>query len=1085
MRSRLPLISTIIVMSITFSSPQLFAADADLPRHPAPAPDGSRIAFSWQGDIWLVPATGGQARRLTAHPADERFPIWSRDGDLITFASNRAGNFDLFVMATDGSSPPRRLTHASGDDLPLDFTIDGEHVLFTSSRAESIRWMEALYTVPVRGGTPSLAQDALGEGASFSPRGDQLVFVRGSTSWSRHGYRGSANRELWLRAADGGYARLTDFDGDDDCPTWINDTTIAFRSARSERKNLFLIDTSSHAVTQLTNHQGTAIRFPRAAADGSIIAYEHEDAIWTVPATGGEPVKLTIDVPPDYVLNPLQRCTAKRDAESLAISPDGELAAFVVHGDVFVTAIMSKDDQQIAKPPTVQVTATPSRESDVSWSIDGKSLLFTSTRNGNNDLFLAHPVDDKAGWLESFEFPVEALTDSPAEEHSARFSPSSERIAFIRGKGNLVVMQADGSDEKVLLEHWSSLDYDWSPDGEWIAYSVDDMNHNSEVWIIPATGGPAYNVSRHPDIDYGPRWSPDGRSLVWLSKRHADTYDVWGVWLTRADHDRTPAEWLKLWQAKDDPKKKKKGKKAEDDEGSKGEENGKEEDEENKPELANVTIELDGLWRRVRSLTDELGDESQALLSDDGKTLLFTAEQGDDRDLFKLEWGADKIERLTKGGEAPVNVQLDRKGKTIFYLNKDGAIKRINLEGKPGDPTPFMARYEVDRRVERKVVFEEAWRALNEWFYDPQMHGIDWQAMRETYRPWALKASTEEDFADVMNLMLGELNASHMGYRKRSEGGEQTGWLGVTFDATAGGPGLLVSEVLRDSPADRSQVGLRPGERIIAVNGRQVLADTNIYELLADTVDQRLPLTVLNAEGKERRAVVIPINYRRLHRLRYQQWVDQRRDLVEQYSQGRLGYLHIQAMSFPSFERFERDLYAAGYGKEGLIIDVRSNGGGSTTDYMMAVLNVRRHAYTVPRDAYPETRAYPQGRLPLAAWTRPAMTICNEDSYSNAEIFSHAFMELERGLVVGYPTFGAVISTGGTRLLNGASVRLPMRGWYVAGSGMNMENNGAVPDIVIEQPPAEDTSHDTDTQLNRAVEIFLERIADDPRAGAW
>jgi tricorn protease len=207
--------------------------------------------------------------------------------------------------------------------------------------------------------------------------------------------------------------------------------------------------------------------------------------------------------------------------------------------------------------------------------------------------------------------------------------------------------------------------------------------------------------------------------------------------------------------------------------------------------------------------------------------------------------------------------------------------------------------------------------------------------------------------------------------------------------------------------------------------------------------------------------------------------------MVEDLSNGRLGYLHIQGMDIPSFEEFERNLYAAGHGKEGLIIDVRSNGGGWTTDYLMAVLGVRRHAFTIPRDEDPEVRAYPQGRLPLAAWTRPAAVLCNEESYSNAEIFSHAFRSLDRGVLVGVPTFGAVISTGGMRLLDGGWVRLPLRGWYVADTGMNMENNGAVPDVVVPQPPAQDTAPDEDAQLARAVEELLARMENDPRRDAW
>ena len=245
------------------------------------------------------------------------------------------------------------------------------------------------------------------------------------------------------------------------------------------------------------------------------------------------------------------------------------------------------------------------------------------------------------------------------------------------------------------------------------------------------------------------------------------------------------------------------------------------------------------------------------------------------------------------------------------------------------------------------------------------------------------------------------------------------------------------------------------------------------------------PIEYTSHAGETRRAVVEPVGGRAPRQLRYDQWVRQRREMVEELSGGRLGYLHVQGMNIPSFEEFERSLFAAGDGKEGLLIDVRSNGGGWTTDYLMAVLSVRRHAFTVPRGDASGVKGYPQSRLPLAAWTKPAATLCNEDSYSNAEIFSWAFKTLGRGPLVGSPTFGAVISTGGTRLMNGGWVRLPTRGWYVAGSGTNMELNGAPPDVVVWSPPVDDMASATDEQLQRAVEVMIEGLEADPRYGAW
>lgn len=1062
-------IATALAMTAT-------AIEAPLPRHPAPSPDGSQIAFSWQGDLWLVPAQGGRATRLTAHPAVERFPVWSRDGSLIAFASNRHGTNDVFVMPVDRSAAPTRLTFASTGDTPQCFMPDGESVLFTSQRYEGVSRGMQLWTVSISGGTPAIAQDAFVLNAAYSPDGETLAFVRGGTPWTRRGYRGSGSRNLWLRAPDGEYTQMTDFEGDDDQPSWLDDGALAFLSSRSGRKNVYRIEIASGAATQLTFHEGSAVRFPKASADGRLIAYEFEDGMWKVSPDGGEPTRLSIQVPADEIKNPVQRMTSMDDADELAVSPDEKLAAFVIHGDVFVTGIVSKDDQKVAKPFTARVTATPERERDLTWSPDGTQLLFSSAVNGNDDLYLARRMDEDTPWPESFDFELTRVTDSPAEEYAAQYSPDGNLIAFVRGKGTLVLKDNERGKETVLLDHWDVPDFDWSPDGEWLAYSVSDEHFNSEVWIASKTGGTPYNVSRHPDDDFAPHWSLDGRRLVWTAKRSQETFDVWGVWLTRADHERTASQWLKAFNEDvgGDTKKDKK------------------DETEKKPELPHVTIEFERLWERVEQITDLKGNEGRAKTSPDGKTMIFAAEHEGDEDLYSVDWNGEDLKRLTKDGAEPEQYLFDSKGKSIFFLDGKGRIKRVGVDGKPGDPIPFSARYEIDSRLERAAVFDEAWRALNMFFYDPDFHGVDWAAQQEKYRPWALAASTPSDFADVVNLMLGELNASHMGYRPpgsrgaaRGGSGDSTGWIGVTYDPTAGGPGLLVSEVLPDSPAWRTDVKIEKGERLLAINGDQIEADTNVFGLFVDTVDQRTQLRVLGVDDVERTVVVKPVDILSQRQLRYEEWVRERRRMAEEWSGGRLGYIHIQGMNVPSFEEFERMLFAAADGKEGLLVDVRFNGGGWTTDYLMAVLMVQRHAYTVPRGADPSIRAYPQSRLPLAAWTRPAATICNEQSYSNAEIFSYAFMTLERGPAIGWPTFGAVISTGGMRTLDGATVRLPGRGWFVAPTGVNMENNGAVPDVLVAQPPAEDHSATEDTQLRRAVEVLLADLETDERTGSW
>jgi len=724
------------------------------------------------------------------------------------------------------------------------------------------------------------------------------------------------------------------------------------------------------------------------------------------------------------------------------------------------------------------------------WSPDGKKILFTSDRNGSDDLYLATLPEGEKSWIDVPSFAITQLTNSSDEEHSPQFSPDQTLIAFIRGKGDLMLMGVDGTNQRVFIPHWSTPEFAWSPDGKWIATANSDQEYNSEIWIQRIDETQAYNVSRHPDDDMSPSWSRDGKRLVWISKRHADTFDVWGVWLAQADHEKRPSDWLTYWK---EAAKTKNGKGEKDDEKEKTDKKKKndkkkvdEEVEKWEPDLPTMEIDTSRLWERVEAITNLKGDEFQSLTSQYCKWVFFSAEHEGERDLYRVRWDGGKIKKLTNGGQAPGQITLSNDGKAVFYLDNKGTMKRMDLEGSPGDPIPFRARYEVNLYEERAAAFDEGWRALNQWFYDPAFHSVNWEGVKNTYRKWAIEASCEQDFSDVMNMVVGELNASHSRYGSPNQSsGEDTGWIGVVLDPRAGGPGLLVNHVVMDSPASRKDVGLKAGERILSVNGQFLESNTNIFEHLIDTLGTELFLEIQSAEGTVRKASLTPISTDVYQQLRYLEWVRQRKALVDKYSGGRLGYLHVQSMDIPSFESFERSLFAAAHGKDGLVIDVRSNGGGWTTDYLMAVLNVKRHAFTIPRDGDPAIKAYPQSRLPLAAWTRPAITLCNEDSYSNAEIFSHAFKELKRGLLVGMPTFGAVISTGGTRLINGGWIRLPLRGWYVAGSGMNMENNGAQPDIKIPQPPSEDTSSEVDTQLEKTVSVFLENLESDPRFGSW
>lgn len=413
----------------------------------------------------------------------------------------------------------------------------------------------------------------------------------------------------------------------------------------------------------------------------------------------------------------------------------------------------------------------------------------------------------------------------------------------------------------------------------------------------------------------------------------------------------------------------------------------------------------------------------------------------------------------------------------------NGTLQRFEISGNKEEALPVSAKMVIDYKKEKEQIFDEAWRYLRDGFYDPDFHGNNWDELKNKYRDWAINTATERDFRDIFNYLLGEINASHMGMygSDRSETqSEKTGMLGVELKAVKSGMEIL--RVIPDTPADREESKLNKGEIILAVNGKEYDPEVNFYSLLTNKVDEKIILTVKRNNGEQQEVVIRPTG--NIQNQLYNEWVKEQRKLTDKYSNGKLGYLHIEEMGWESFERFEREIAAIGQGKEGIVIDVRYNGGGWTTDYLMTVLNVKQHAYTVPRgsaknlskehkkfsDYYPFAE-----RLPYYPWMKPSVALCNESSYSNAEIFSHAYKTLEIGKLVGVPTFGAVISTGGMSLIDGTWVRLPFRAWYVKATDQPMENIPAVPDEIVYNAP-NSKSKNFDEQLKKAVDLLMDQI---------
>jgi tricorn protease len=1044
--------------------------DQPFARFPDVSPDGSKIAFSYQGDIWVVDSDGGRAYRMTIHEAYEGYPKWSTDGSQLAFTSDRFGNNDIFTLSMDGGEPHQLTYHSSGDNLG-DWTPDGR-ILFTTNRTfNQVEWDPEIHAVSSNGGTPNRVLDAFGRMPVMSPDGRYLVYVQGYNREYRKHYRGSANKDIWIfDTKTGEYTQLTDFMGNDMYPQFAADGLYFISERNNETHNLYRYSLGSDGLPtgqpeQLTNFEGDGVRYFGISDDGKTIAFERKTGIYRLDPASGQTSALPIQIAKDDRFYDTELKTYSSDVDEFAVSPSEKYLAMVIRGDLFFKR--NKDD----KTRTVQLTDHPFRDRDVAF-VNDSTLIFASDRDGQYELYKVTSADpDEGNLFFTLKYDVERLTNTDLDERNPIISPDGKKVAFNRGRGELIVAElsenGDLGDETTLLDGWATAeDVSWSPDSKWLAYALPDLDFNTEIYIHAADNSKdPVNVSMHPRPDYQPIWSRDGSKLGFLSTRNNGDSDVWFAWLREEDWEKTSLD-RELEEARTSGDKK-----------------------ENGEEVPNVKIDFDGLYERLTQVTAMPGNESDLAISKDGETFYFVTNRNSrqsfeaDQDLYSAKWDGSERKALTTGGQAPYGVNLSPKGDALYMLKRGGSMHAYDLGKDKLESRPFQARKQIDHEAEREQVFEEAWRALYHGFYDPDFHGVNWTDMHDKYKPWAMEASTNHDFRDVFNMMLGEVNASHMGLygSDRSETQRyRTGLLGLEITPTE--DGVRVDRVVPGSPADRERSKIEKGDVITAVNGTPITLETNFYRLLENTVDDQVILTLKEGRRKTRELVIQPTGS--LGDELYEEWVDNRKQLVDKYSNGRLGYIHIEGMNWPSFERFERELVASGHNKDGLVIDVRFNGGGWTTDYLMTVLSVRQHAYTIPRGAtenldqdQKEFREYyPYGeRLPLSSWTKPSIALANQNSYSNAEIFAHAYKTLNYGTLVGQPTFGAVISTGGVGLMDGSYVRLPFRGWYVKATDENMEHGPAVPDIEVENAP-DYRGQNTDKQLETAVQELLNQL---------
>jgi len=1095
MRS-LPLFSALLLLAAAASAQ---TREIRLPRHPRISPDGQRIAFDWQKDVWLVSSRGGAATRLPVPPAVDSEPFFTPDGRQVAFTSNRGGSSQVYLVPVDGGEP-RQVTFDSDSKSVVGFTRGGHGLLLAQGsdrawgRIEGMR----LYEVDLDGKAPKRMLFDFGfADASLSPDGTKVLFTLGRAAWNRKGYVGSAALQMWLADLSEDPPKLTRLDQDREGfmnvswmdPMWTPDGSgFYYVSDPDGTFDVYYRNVDGTGVKRITqvgaaDRSDDGVAFPSLSADGRTMVFRRRFDLQRLDLFDGTVTPLELRASGDGEAAALQRCS-ETSASDVAFTDDGKQIAFVSGEDLWVM------DRILREP--VRVTDTANEEGGLVFADGGKRLFFVSDAGGEVDLWEATQTREDGIWWLAEEFALRQVTDDPAVESRLLVGPTGDHVAYVKD-ADLFVMDADGTDHRRVAEMWSAPSLDWSPDGKWLVWSTEDADYNDDVWVAPIDGTrEPFNLSRHPDSDTGPVWSPDGKRIAFVSRRELEETDIHWINLTREEEEETDRDRKleKALEAMKDKKSSKDGKKPGDEaqkkeKGDEIDESGKEEKKDGESSKE-VRIDFEGIRERTHRITIRDSDERGLIWSPDGKKLAFSATIDGQRGFYTVEFpNPGTPERMASSGLSGARWLKETKelvglsgpsGAFPFVFGRGGGTPAAMSANGKVETFDFRIRHVRDWRAVRQISFDQAWRAMRDNFYDERMNDRDWAAIRRKYRPVAAQCLGASEFSELMNMMLGELNASHMGHYGGDDPlpgtSSENAWspttyqLGLRYDRRFAGPGLLVESVIPGSPCDEERGRVEAGERLLAVDGVAVGPDTDLERLLTLDELRDLELTVADRNGEERKVTVRPT--RSVGMLLYDEWVEQRRALVDELSNGTLGYAHIRGMNDSSFLQLEEDLFYAGAGKEGLIVDVRFNGGGSTADHVMTVLSQPVHSITRSRGS---GEGYPHDRKIYASWGKPAVMMCNEHSFSNAEIVSHAFKQTGRGHVVGMRTAGGVISTGSVSLLDGGSVRMPARGWFLITTGEDMELNGCLPDIALWNPPTGE-----DLQLRAAVKALLEDV---------
>lgn len=1069
------IIATVLLLGATVVA----GSEARLVRYPHY--HQGRIAFTYLGDIWTADESGANIRRLTVHRARDVYPRFSPDGKWIAFSSDRQGNHDVYVMPSEGGAA-RQLTFHSADDTVLGWSPDGKSVLFSAQRGED--FMAKLYTVDVETTRERSAGPDMGLYGSYSPDGRRLAINRRSQAYWRKFYRGSYQSDVTVMdIAAKKFTDLTDFNGMDAWPMWGRDGHIYFVSDRDTNgvANIWRVPEQGGKSERVTSFTAGEVRWPGISADGKVVVFEHEFGVWKLDIASRRVSQIKLNISAETQENMAEIREFNSQLDDYDLAPSGRRIVFSTHGEIFTAPVEEGDLRQI--------TDGPARDRDPQYSPDGKWIAFVSDRSGREEIFVA-----------SAEGGGEArqITNIDILKSNFRWSPDNREIAYTSSDFKLRKFNLEtGQTTDLASSRYGAITAPaWSPDGKWIAYGKPDHTRTSDIYLMPSAGGEEHKVTFDSANEMQPRFSPDGRKLYFLRSEPQSggqpSAQLYSVVLERQDRDP------------DDPEER-----AETPETPEGEANSQ--GGPRRPaavrnqQVREIPIDWAGLKRRTRQITRMPFAVSNYAIAPDSRTIVFlTSEPAATRNIpvvYSIQDDGRRLARITSGGSAGGEAgggpggfggfgggigdfNFSRDGRTLFFREGrsvysvsmgagTGAGAAAGRADSPRRRINFTAKVRVDYPAEWAQMFDDAWRTMKYRFYDPEMHGKDWDAMRARYQPLVAHVGDRQELLNIINEMIGELNASHTGAAPGPggrAGNVSTGHLGLELEADDAAGRYRVTHVYENGPADKDWVKVSVGDYLIAIGGEQVRAGDNLWARLNHRLNRKVEVTFNNKTSEEGawKARIEPITTGAYSQLRYERWVQTRREAVEKMSGGRIGYLHIQAMNQPSLRKFEKEI-RENRDKEALVIDQRWNGGGNIEQELLAVLVQRQYQIWQPRGTE-------QSGRPFAGFFGPKVVLQNWRSASNAEMFPAGFRALGLGKVIGTPTMGAVIGTGSYSLIDGATVRTPGVGVYLADAKRtNMENTAVEPDMLVENTP-EDNLAGRDRQLEAAVQDLLKQI---------